>query len=429
MRIAFTSVDELGRVFERRAEPNTVHFEAQVPGAIDADRLRRAVRDVVAAHPRWRAWRRASGLARRSWWDIGDRADLDPLEVCSGTIEAERSRLFAEPISLERSPLIRVRLVTTPERDAVMLGAHHALFDGVSCLRLMRSIAAAYSGEPDPVPPVDPLTIRAATPPPSQSPSQDAHPTVPTRRSVRIAHETHLSGVGYGFALRVLDADATTALSAARRLGASVNDMLLAALFRTVATWNRRHAAATGRVTITMPLNARPARYREEFLGNLSRIVSIGISDPEQADTPRLLAVIVGQTSQAKRYASPHAAGLVGAVLGAGRLPYPLRRAMLAAGQPAAVAVTDTTCLSNIGRVSDVFHFGVAADRLWASPPAPMPRGLSVGAATYRGRLHLTVRHRPTLLDTPAAEDFATILVAHVHALAAELATLAGAMS
>ena len=100
-----------------------------------------------------------------------------------------------------------------------------------------------------------------------------------------------------------------------------------------------------------------------------------------------------------------------------------------------AAAVTDTTCLSNIGRVSDIFafgsadngHSGTAADQMWASPPAPMPRGLSVGAATYRGRLHLTVRHRHTLLDGPAAEEFATILVGHVHRLAAEIAAVAGA--
>lgn len=432
MRIVFTSVDELGRVFERRAEPNTVHFEAQVPGAIDADRLRRAVQEVLAAHPLLRARRRPRGPSRRSWWEIGENADLDPLEVRSGTTEAgtiaaERERLFAEPIVLERSPLIRVRLVQTPERDAVILGAHHALFDGVSCLRLMRSIAAAYSGEADPVPPVDPLTVRAATPPVSQGSNQDPHTTVPTRRSVRIARDSHLPGAGYGFAVRVLEADETAALNAARQLGASVNDLLLAALFQAVATWNRRHCAAVGRVTITMPLNARPAQYRHEFLGNLSRIVSIGVPDPERDDILRLLEAIVRQTAQAKRCASPRAAGLVGAVLGAGRLPYPLRRAMLAVGQLAAGSVTDTTCLSNIGRISDVFHFGVAADQLWACPPAPMPRGLSVGAATYCGRLHLTVRHRHTLLDGPAAEEFATVLVGHVHDLAAEIATVAGA--
>jgi NRPS condensation-like uncharacterized protein len=439
MRIAFTPVDELGRVFERRAEPNTVHFEVQVPGSIDASRLRRAAQDVLATHALLRARRRPTGLARRSWWAIAEQADLDPLEVGTGTIDAERERLFREPIALERSPLIRLRLVKTADRDAVMLGAHHALFDGVSCLRLMRSIAAAYSGQPDPVPPVDPLTIRTATPPPDQPANQDSHTAVPTRRTARIARDTHSPGPGYGFALRTLDAEPTAALNTARNYGASVNDLLLAALFETVATWNRRHGAGHGRMTITMPLNARPAQHRHEFLGNLSRIVSIGVTETERDDTKRLLDAIVRQTGEAKRCASPHAAGLVGAVLGAGSVPYPLRRAMLAAGRLAAGAVTDTTCLSNIGRVPDVFHFGVAddarspsgnagaADRLWASPPAPMPRGVSVGAATYRGRLHLTIRFRHALLDPPAAEEFATVLVGHVHDLAAELATLAGA--
>lgn len=446
MRIAFTPVDELGRVFERRGEPNTVHFEVHVPGSVDADRLRRAVGDVLAGHPLLRARRRASGVLRRSWWEIGAAAELDPVEVCGGTIEAERERLFAEPIAVGFSPLVRVRLVKTEACDAIMLGAHHALFDGVSCLRLMRSIAAAYRGEPDPVPPVDPLSVRTATPPEhgDQDAYQDTHTAVPTRRSARIAHDTgagrHVDSQrpdarhgpdsrnrpGYGFALRVLDVEPTAALSAARQYGASVNDVLLAALVEAVASWNRQHAAGAERVTITMPLNARPARYREEFLGNLSRIVSIGVTEAERADPRHLLAAIVRQTAEAKRHAGPHAAGLVGAVLGAGRVPYPLRRAMLAAGQLAAGSVTDTTCLSNIGRVADVFTFGVAADRLWASPPAPMPRGVSVGAATYRGRLHLTVRYRHALLDAVAAGEFADVLVGHVHDLAAEIATVAG---
>src|SRR5437899_858245 len=90
--------------------------------------------------------------------------------------------------------------------------------------------------------------------------------------------------------------------------------------------------------------------------------------------------------------------------------------------RPRPWAPPGSTGLSNIGRVPDVFTFGSAADQLWASPPAPMPRGLSVGAATYRGRLHLTVRHRHTLLDVSAAEQFATILAGHVHDLAAEIA-------
>jgi NRPS condensation-like uncharacterized protein len=237
--------------------------------------------------------------------------------------------------------------------------------------------------------------------------------------------------------LHALGTEPTAALNSARLCGASVNDVLLAAFFQTIATWNRQHTAACDRIGITMPLNARPPHYRQELLGNLSRIVSIAVTDADLDDPLRLLATVTRQTGQAKRVASPHAAGLVGAVLGQGLLPYPLRRALLAAGRFAAGALTDTTCLSNVGRISDTFHFGSVdighsgnagdADRVWASPPAPIPRGLSVGAATYGGRLHLTVRYRHTLLDAPAAEAFTALLADHVHDLTARLAAV-GAM-
>ena len=49
---------------------------------------------------------------------------------------------------------------------------------------------------------------------------------------------------------------------------------------------------------------------------------------------------------------------------------------------------------------------GSGQEPLWLSGPAPMPRGLAVGAVTVAGRLHLCVQYRHALLDSGAAADF-----------------------
>ena len=49
---------------------------------------------------------------------------------------------------------------------------------------------------------------------------------------------------------------------------------------------------------------------------------------------------------------------------------------------------------------------GSGQEPLWFYGPAPMPRGLAVGAVTVAGRLHLCVHYRLALLDSGAAADF-----------------------
>jgi hypothetical protein len=69
-------------------------------------------------------------------------------------------------------------------------------------------------------------------------------------------------------------------------------------------------------------------------------------------------------------------------------------------------AFVDTSLVSNLGVLPDPPSFGGGREPLWLSGPAPMPRGLAVGALTIDGQLHLCVHYRHALLDRAAAEDF-----------------------
>ncbi len=150
---AFGVVDELTCYFDSPAEPGNVHMEVWLPGHLDPERLREATTAMLAGQPRARA-RRAPGSAWQSGytWEFPPQADLDPVSVTSWQAEAEldsaRIRFLAAAPPLDRSPPFRLLLARGPARDSLILNAHHAAFDGHSCLRLLRLIAGQYSAGP-----------------------------------------------------------------------------------------------------------------------------------------------------------------------------------------------------------------------------------------------------------------------------------------
>ena len=154
----FGIVDELNCYFDSPAEPNNVHVEIWLPGHLDPDRLRDAVTAMLADEPRAGARRADRGWWRRGYaWEFPPQADADPVSTARWRTEADldvaRARFLATAPPLDRSPPFRLLLARGPGRDSLILNAHHAAFDGRSCLRLLRLIADRYGAgrpaEPD----------------------------------------------------------------------------------------------------------------------------------------------------------------------------------------------------------------------------------------------------------------------------------------
>ena len=196
---------------------------------------------------------------------------------------------------------------------------------------------------------------------------------------------------------------------------ATVNDLLIAALIETVTRWNTKRRRPPERIQISMPIDLRPPGHGDE-LGNLSRLCTVTVEPSRVAD---LTAAVAGQTRQAKSTPGPVVSPAQAAVART-RLPVPVKRglARLALHSVGAIGC-DTSLLSNLGNITDPPEFGtLTATRMWFSTSAHMPRGLSVGAVTVGGRLHLCFRYRNALLDAAAGHDFAAEYAAALSALA-----------
>ena len=156
----FGVVDELSCYFDSEAEPNNVHLEVWLPGRLDEARLREAVGALLASQAAARIRRAPGRRWRRSYaWEIPPRADCDPVTVTNWRTEAEldaaRIRFLASTPPLDCSPPFRLLRARGPEGESLILNAHHAAFDGHSCLLLLGMIADLYSGRgmtpaPDP---------------------------------------------------------------------------------------------------------------------------------------------------------------------------------------------------------------------------------------------------------------------------------------
>jgi NRPS condensation-like uncharacterized protein len=435
----FGIVDELNCYFDAPAEPNNVHVEIWLPGHLHPDRLRTGVTAMLGDQPRAGIRRAERGWWHRGYaWEFPPQADVDPVSTTHWRTEADlddaRARFLATAPPLDRAPPFRLLLARGPGQDSLILNAHHAAFDGRSCLRLLRLIADQYNAGAGPAePPARPQPPGEQYPGTRQSASRLPGYHAPAGRSLPRAGRTariaprHAGGrrprraPGYGFVLLEWPG-----VPAPRRPGhgprPTVNDLLIAALIRAILRWNAsayrrlgRVRMWPGRVRISMPADARPPGRGDE-LGNLSRLCTVS-ADP--SGTAALTTVVADQTRWAKHQPGPPVAPALAAVA---RTPLPtsVKRHMVRLGLRCLGRLRcDTSLLSNLGNITDAPRFGALSPaRMWFSTSTHMPVGLSAGAITVDGRLHVCFRYRHALFDHAAAQDFAAEYATALAALA-----------
>lgn len=435
--VPFNVVDEAIDLLDTSSSPWSVQVEARVAGRLDEDRLRRALAAALSRHPRGRSRKRPGGSPRGyKEWEVAAEADLDALETVEcpddASLDAARARLQSTPVPLTASPPVRAQLARSPDGDVLMLHLNHVATDGFGGLRLLHSVARAYRGAPDPLADDSPLADRTL---PVRLADVGASARLrrrlalaerlrdllapPARLAPAPAAPAEGNGGGYGFHHTVLGRQQTGWLTNRDRAG-SVNDALVASLHLAVAEWNRRHGAPCRRITVMVPANLRPPRWRGEVVGNFSLPARVTTGPRQRRSAASTLEAVVAQTKRKKRTGMGTA--LLELLDRSQRLPLGVKRAMVAAMDRAGGRFIDTAILSNLGVISDPPSFGEEAGQtgeMWFSAPGRMPLGLSVGALTLDGRLHLVVRSDRDQFDDAATREFADVFCHQLRRVAA----------
>lgn len=410
-------LDELYMHLDREDEPWGVHIEAEVEGSIDPERLVDAVRGAAAHHPIARARLSESrGIDISYDWAIAEELADPPVSVADVSLDQAREALMGHTPALDRTGPFEVVLVKRAAGDVLLLNLHHAAGDGIGALRLLVSILRAYAGEREPEPPVDPTEVRDVTDLIGAAGIGDRitriralaeHVARFVTPPIRIEPQGGDDGVpGYGFETMHFSPGDVAAIVEHRANGATVNDVLMAALGVAARRWNEDRGGGTGRAALMMPVNLRPREWRFEVIANFASYVTVHLAEDEQKDLRTAVAATADRTRKIKDDGIP---GLIVDLLAfPTALPTGVKQRLQTLIPLTGNVVVDTAVLSNLGRLDELPAAGDAGDvvRIAFTPPGRMPLGASLGVATVGDDMWVTLRYRHALFDADAAAEF-----------------------
>lgn len=393
---------------ERRevgAEPAGVQVEAGVAGRLDAARLATALKAVVG----------------RDQCDIGLTVlDCPDEEAVAGA----RQRLHDEEVPLTRGPPLRALLARRPAGDLFMLNVNHAAADGPGALYVLQAIAGAYAGGA--VRPLEflacsDLPVRPA--PPKASKGRRGYRAVMEKARdllsppARMTSEGSQDRPGFGFHHVRLSKEETRSLVAPQ--GAVVEDeVLLGALHAAVAAWNTGHGRRSHQISVLITDDLRPGGWDGHVVGNFSITARISTNRRERTDPTTAMHAVTDEIHRNRRNGNGRA--LIQGLHRTGLLGLWAKQSTIVLLPLSGNRLVDTALLCNLGSFPDPHWFGVQAGPMtgiWFSVPPRVPVGLSVGAVTLAGRLHLCVRYRHRLFSAEAAGRFAECYVAQLRQL------------
>ncbi len=414
----FSPIDELLDLTDSARYPVNVHIEAKAPGTLDADKMRAAVRAAVDAHPLARA-RKVVPQQRdkQLYWEITEAPGIDPFMVAEGGDKAgvslARNQFLSTQVPLHESPPLRVLLVRGDSGDHLILNVSHAAADGIGTLRFLRSILRAYNGEADDTGTMDPLLARdldALYSPDNRAEKIKRFKSFAAALKTQMTEPTGVTAAGeddriaYGCHHLTLEVDDVAQLNPKKYIDGTFNDLLVAAMHRTVDIWNDSHGDESTLVRVLSPVNLRPREWWFEVFGNFAMSFATNTESEQREDPAALLASVIEQSRVAKEEDFAESM-LLGLGLNT-RLPVWMKNLMF---QGSNDTHTASATLTNAGRITEPLSFGSDGDALeiWMSPPAVMPDGVGLGVTNYNGKLHLSFRHSYELFDDQAAAEFA----------------------
>ncbi|MGI9120246.1 MAG: hypothetical protein ACR2G7_09040 [Acidimicrobiales bacterium] len=384
-----------GRLLDPSGAPWSVQLEAAVTGTLDEGRMRAAVVEALGLEP-------------------SDPEVLDVVECPDGAaLSATRSQFQRLAVPPAWPPL-RVRLARRRDGDIVMLNLNHAATDGFGALRVLAAIARTYAGRPDHCCRPDFLALRDLPVRPASAPvsgvRQRYRSTVERIRDLlsppaQLAPDQGGDQDGFGFHHVTLTSDSTGALS---RTAVDGEDVLLAALHLAIAAWNAEHQEPAHRIGVLSTANLRPREWPLQSVANLSVTARISTSRRHRTSAATTVKAIQTQTERNQR--SRTGTALITALRRSGLLVLWAKQSIVVVQPITGNWRVDTAMLCTLGRLPSPPSFGgeagVTTD-VWFSVPPRIPLGLSVGAVTVSGRLHLVVRYPYHLFSADAARRFA----------------------
>ena len=423
-------------------EPMLIYGIVRIQGEVDVERLGRAISVAQQVHPvmrtvlrtrRLRPVREIQEETGRGVLAVADLADLNDADR-----ESYVAGWMSLPMDLSREFPFRVLLSRESESESSLVFAvHHSSADGLRALIFIRTVVEAYNSpagsdaeavEPHPAAAEEARVNRKQDELLEVAHSQRAKVehyygkilvslfrrfvlsalALPTR----VFHDRSGPSRQLRFCFAAIDpVELGRIQSEARVAGATLNDLLLAACYRTVEKWNSMHGKSSNRIRIMAPVNISPKSFRG-VVSNQASWLSLTTTPGDRADAASLLRKVKAETSEAA--ANRMAFALVYYFYFCSRFPLFVMRLMCRFLMITRTYV-DTIVLTNVGSiwtepgsneaaVSTMGDAGIL--NVIGSAPVVSPMGLSIAAGTYNRKLNLALTYRPAFFSEEKARAF-----------------------
>jgi len=197
--------------------------------------------------------------------------------------------------------------------------------------------------------------------------------------------------------------------SKSKSAGASVNDILLAACFRTVEKWNRSWGKTSKKITVMVPVNLRPTGFRD-VISNQVSFVSVSIGPRDRADPARLLRAVNAKMREAIKHGTAFA--MVYFLHSCSRLPLPVMKVVARFFILTRVYI-DTVLLTNLGVVwpsgaegGEAQMGGLRIVNFVGAVPVVDPMGMSIYAGVYNRSLTVCLAYKTAYFSKEQARVF-----------------------
>lgn len=421
------------------------HAILAIEGEVDTSRLNDALLTTVRRHPALRTVLRRKLLRHyREYRDTIDPQILEVHDMAGAGGEAEHKRYLTEwvnrPLDPKKELPFRILLLKRGLGQYwLAFTFHHYATDALRALRFANEMIREYNKEDEPESAStkaafeDSITAHSVGEllPLIQRPKSKVkwyYPKIASslfHRFVvsafsppsRIFHDRSSGNSGEVSFIRTwMDSIELSEIDARSRvLGATVNDVLLAACFKTIEKWNEMHGKSSGKISIMVPVDVG-RKMSQHIVSNQISYVSPMTMPEERADHVGLLKKVSRRTGCVIR--NGNAFSMIYFTYMISRLGFATLR-LVGMLFIATRVYIDTTLLTNVGRIrlGDGKEPKLGDARItdiFGVTPVVTPWGMSVVTAVFNGKLQLGLTYRTTRFSDETARRFLDLYVAEI---------------
>jgi NRPS condensation-like uncharacterized protein len=291
-----------------------------VRGEPDPDRLRKAILSTAGAHPEM-----MTTLYGGPFWhhrqfheevlgEVLEVQDLVALQAQKDSARADTGALYEKrvhewinrPLDTRKSFPFRVLLLKKGPGDCTLVFTfHHSAIDGVRALRLIDDVISRYHNKPPDASLLpqgvkrngDELLQEART---ERARTEHFYREMlshlfyfvfinPLFHPARIFHDrSEPSGEVRFCSAKIGPAEFQKLRAKSKSVGGSVNDILMAACYRSIDKWNRRHGKRTRKISFLVPIDIGSPDLNG-IISNQISYISFSTSAKDRTDSTRLL--------------------------------------------------------------------------------------------------------------------------------------------